>query len=241
MSDNPSALTKVKITAYTSSGFEENKKIAEGEFTAMLNPEGYTRTFKIKYKEEQATGTSGKQMKFDKIEPEDLDLEFLFDKTGAIPGSIQAKDDAARKKELKDGIWPDLEKFKKVVYQYEGTIHRPPFLMLQWGSLLFKCVLRDMTIQFKLFRPDGTPLRAQVKAKFAATGENDLRVRKEGAESPDITHVKVVKEGDTLPQLAYEVYEDPSYYIQVAQFNNISNFRNLKAGQRIVFPPIKKE
>lgn len=235
-----SELTKVKITAYKSPGFEESKKIADGEFVALVNPEGYNRSYKIKYKEQQASGTKAQQMKFDKVEPEDIDFDFLFDKTGALPGSFQASDDAGQAQERQQGIWPDLEKFKKVVYDYKGEIHRPPFLKLQWGELIFKCVLRDMTINFKMFRPDGTPLRATVKAKFTATVENELRVRSENAQSPDIMHVRIVKEGDTLPFLCYQIYNDPSYYIKVAEFNRLRSVRRLVTGQKIVFPPILK-
>ena len=40
-----SELAKIKITAYKSSGFEDVKKISEGEFVALVNPEGYTRSY----------------------------------------------------------------------------------------------------------------------------------------------------------------------------------------------------
>jgi len=235
-----SELAKIKITAYKSAGFEQNKKISEGEFIALVNPEGYTRSYKVKYKDQQASGTKSQQMKFDKIEPEDIDFEFMFDKTGALPGTFQSSDDAGIQNESKEGVWPDIEKFKKVVYNYKGEIHQPPYLIIQWGELLFKCVLREMSINFKLFRPDGTPLRALAKAKFTATTENELRVREEGKSSPDITHVRVVKQGDTLPMLAYDIYEDPSFYIQVAKANNLYNFRYLEPGTKIFFPPIVK-
>ena len=233
-------LTKIKITAYKTAAFEESKKISSGEFTALVNPEGYTRSYKVKYKDQQASGTKSHQMKFEKIEPEDIEFEFLFDKTGALPGTFKAKDDAGIQQEGKEGVWPDIEKFKKVVYDYKGEIHQPPYLIIQWGELLFKCVLREMSINFKLFRPDGTPLRAVAKAKFTSTVENELRVRQEAKSSPDITHVRIVKEGDTLPMLAYQVYEDASYYIQVAKANNLFNFRYLQPGTKIFFPPIEK-
>jgi nucleoid-associated protein YgaU len=233
-------LTKIKITAYKTSSFEDSKKISSGEFTALVNPEGYTRSYKVKYKDQQASGTKAQQMKFEKIEPEDIEFEFLFDKTGALPGTFKAKEDAGIQQEGKEGVWPDIEKFKKVVYDYKGEIHQPPYLIIQWGELLFKCVLREMSINFKLFRPDGTPLRAVAKAKFTSTVENELRVRQERKSSPDITHVRIVKEGDTLPGLAYQVYEDASYYIQVAKANNLFNFRYLEPGTKIFFPPIEK-
>ena len=235
-----SELTKVKITAYKKSDFDEKKKVADGVFEALVNPEGYNRSYKIKYKDQQSSGTKAQEMKFDKIEPEDIEFEFLFDKTGALPGTFKAKDDAGIQQESREGIWPDIEKFKKVVYNYNGEIHQTAYLLIQWGELIFKCVLREMSINFKLFRPDGTPLRAIAKAKFTSTVENELRVRQERKSSPDITHVRVVKAGDTLPLLAYQVYEDPAYYIQVAKANSLSNFRNLEPGTKIFFPPIEK-
>jgi nucleoid-associated protein YgaU len=241
MTNTPAALTKVTITAYSSSGFEKDKKIAGGVFTALVNPEGYTRTFKIKYKDQQASGTKAQQMTFDKIEPEDIELEFLFDKTGALPGTFKSKDDAGKENEAKEGIWPDLEQFKKVVYNYKGAIHRPPFLTLEWGSLWFKCVLREMSVTFKLFRPDGVPLRASSKAKFTSTVENELRVRQEDRQSPDITHVRIVKEGDTLPMLAYKIYDNAAYYIEVAKANKLPGFRKPMPNQKLFFPPVKKE
>ncbi|HVU55781.1 MAG TPA: hypothetical protein VHD83_12045 [Puia sp.] len=235
-----SELTKVRITSYKSSGFEDDKKISDGEFTVLVNPEGYNRSYKIKYKDQQAAGTKAQQMKFDKIEPEDIELEFLFDKTGALPGTFQSTDDAGIQQESQEGVWPDIEKFKKVVYDFNGDIHQPPYLILQWGELLFKCVLREMTINFKLFRPDGTPLRAVVKAKFTSTVVNELRVRQESKHSPDITHSRIVKAGDTLPLLAYKIYEDPGYYMFVAQQNKLINFRNLGPGTSLLFPPLPK-
>jgi hypothetical protein len=236
-----SALEKVKITAYKTAKFDEKKdKIASGEFTVLVNPEGYTRSYKIKYKDQQASGTKAKAMEFDKIEPEDIDFDFLFDKTGALPGTFKANDSAGIEQESKEGIWPDIEQFKKVVYRYKGDIHKPPFLIIQWGELIFKCVLREMSINFKLFRRDGTPIRALVKAKFTATVENELRVRSQKDRSPDITHMRIVKAGDKLPMMCYEVYEEPGYYMQVAKANNLTSFRNLEPGTRLFFPPIEK-
>lgn len=233
-------LAKVSITSYKSSKFGKDDKIENGVYTVLVNPEGYNRSYKIKYKDQQASGTKSQPMKFDKVEPEDIELDFLFDKTGALPGTFKAETDKGILEEGKGGVWPDIEQFKKVVYDYKGDIHQPPYLVIQWGELLFKCVLREMTINFKLFRPDGTPLRAVVKAKFTSTVENELRVRQEEKQSPDITHSRIVKAGDTLPLLAFQVYEDASLYIQLAKANNLSNFRYLQPGTKLFFPPVLK-
>jgi hypothetical protein len=235
-----SGLEKIIITSYKSAKFGKENEISSGKFTVLVNPEGYTRSYKIKYKDQQASGTKAQQMKFEKVEPEDIEFDFLFDKTGALPGTFKATDDAGIQQEGKDGVWPDIEQFKKVVYDYKGEIHQPPYLTIQWGELIFKCVLREMSINFKLFRPDGTPIRATIKAKFTSTVENELRVRAQKDKSPDITHSRIVKSGDKLPMMCYEVYGEPGYYLQVAKANNLTNFRNLPAGLQIFFPPIEK-
>jgi nucleoid-associated protein YgaU len=56
--------------------------------------------------------------------------------------------------------------------------------------------------------------------------------------SADMTHMITVVEGDTLPQLAEKIYGDSSYYEQVAAYNNLNKFRNLKPGSQLIFPPI---
>jgi nucleoid-associated protein YgaU len=68
----------------------------------------------------------------------------------------------------------------------------------------------------------------------------ELAAAKANVQSPDLTHVRVVEEGDTLPLMAKRIYGDSKYYLEVARVNRITSFRKLKTGQRIFFPPIQK-
>jgi nucleoid-associated protein YgaU len=79
-----------------------------------------------------------------------------------------------------------------------------------------------------------------VQAKFKGFVEDNLRVARENNSSPDLTHVRMVKEGDTLPLMTYRIYGDPKYYLEVAKANKINNFRKLKTGDIIIFPPLTK-
>jgi len=226
---NTGELKKLKITAYKDDRYSE--KVGDGEFNTLLNPEKYVFSYKVEYTEAQGQGTSATQPKFVRTPPEDLELDFLFDRTGVIQG---------KSNEGGDGIIDDLEKFKKIVFDYSGDEHKPNYLLIGWGTLLFKGTLVEMSIEFKLFGSDGTPLRALAKAKFKGSVEEDLRVAKENNNSPDLTHVRLVKAGDTLPLMTFKIYGDSKYYLNVAQANNISNFRKLKVGQKVIFPPIEK-
>ena len=62
--------------------------------------------------------------------------------------------------------------------------------------------------------------------------------KQDGATSPDLTHLVTVTEGVNLPQLCLKVWNDSSYYVQVAKFNDLNKFRNLKGISKLIFPPI---
>jgi hypothetical protein len=232
-------LIKLNIKAFKDEKF--SKEVSEGEFKTLLNPDNYTFKYKIEQNEDQSSGTSASAPKFNRALPEDLDLEFVFDRTGVITdyGKAGSKDNKTYKDEG-GGVIDDVEKFKKVVFDYNGDEHKPNYLIISWGTLLFKGSLAEMDITFKLFKADGTPLRAVAKAKFKGFVEDNLRVAIEKNSSPDLTHVRIVKEGDTLPLMTFRIYGDSKYYGEVAKVNKIPNFRKLKAGQKIIFPPIRK-
>lgn len=63
---------------------------AKDSFEALINPESYTLDYKLKFSESgQGQGTSGKQLKYEYTEPEEITFEFLFDNTGIINGKPQ--------------------------------------------------------------------------------------------------------------------------------------------------------
>ena len=232
-------LIKLRIKAYSDEQFSD--EVSEGEFRTLLNPENYTFKYKIEQNDDQASGTSSAAPRFNKALPEDLELEFVFDRTGVITdyGAPGGSDDKTFKDEG-GGIIGDVEKFKNVIFDYNGDEHKPNYLIISWGTLLFKGTLSEMDITFKLFKSDGTPLRAVARAKFKGFVEDNLRVAIENNSSPDLTHVRIVKDGDTLPLMAYRIYGDSKYYLEVAKANQITNFRKLTVGQKIFFPPIEK-
>jgi len=232
-------LIKLRIKAYKDEQFSD--EVADGEFRTLVNPNKYSFKYKIEQNDDQASGTSTSAPRFNKILPEDLSLEFIFDRTGVITdyGAAGTSDDKTFKDEG-SGIIDDIEKFKKVVFDYNGDEHKPNYLIISWGTLLFKGTLTEMDITYKLFKSDGTPLRATATAKFKGFVEDNLRVAKENNSSPDLTHIRMVKDGDTLPLMTFRIYGDSKYYLEVAKANNITNFRKLTVGRKIFFPPIKK-
>jgi len=225
-------LEKMLILAFSDSEKAENGGINDADdiFEALINPESYTLQYKLKFSEgTQGQGTSGAQLKYEYTDPEEITFDFLFDNTGIIDGQPRAS------------IADDLKKFKDVLIAYKGDSHEPRHFKLVWGeNSIFKGRVTEVSINHKLFKPDGTPVRATATVKFRSSIEEEKRAAQENRSSPDLTHIRKVKFGDTLPQMCYRIYGDPKYYLQVAAVNSISNFRQLKPGTDIFFPPIEK-
>ena len=219
-------LKKLIIKAFKDGKFTS----AAGEFELPINPETYSQRFAIEYDNTTPPGSHGNDPKFLATTPQSLDLSFVFDGTGVIPNNPQEG----------KSVSEQIEDFLDIVYDMEGSIHRPKYLKILWGSLAFDCILSNLDIEYTLFKPDGQPLRAKLKANFESFIEASKRVKEEGKNSPDLTHMRTVQEGETLLYMVNNIYKDPSYYLEVARVNGLTNFRNLAVGTQLIFPPVDK-
>ena len=216
-------LEKLLIRAYESPRYAGQPV---SEFTAFVNPNEITLSYEMEYDSAQGSGTNNSRMNFKKIKPGDMSLTFFIDGTGASGRTAD--------------VQQQVELFRTVT-GYNGNIHRPNYLKVVWGTLQVKrCILKSASIAYKLFQPDGVPLRAVITASFTDNSDDQTRVAMSQDQSPDLTHVRMVKAGDTLPALCREIYNDPSCYLEVARANRIDDFRNLTPGVRIIFPPLEK-
>lgn len=231
---------KVTIQTYKDNEFGEKQSVV---FTALINPTGYSLTHKVEYNTENPEGANATDSKFIKKSPQTLQLEFLFDGTGvteANPGNkllnkIKGKDSFS-----KTAVEKQLEDFYSATGDFNGTIHKPYTVIVTWGKFKFEGSLTELTIDYKLFNSDGSPLRAIGKATFLESISKELAARMGNKQSPDLTHKRTVQDGDTLPLMTERIYGDSKYYLEVAKANGLINFRQLKPGTELYFPPIEK-
>ncbi len=203
---------------------------SDKSFVVMLNPAKYSHNFSINYNSKKVMGQPAQEIKFNAINAEKISFDIVLDGTGVVklPGNKKKWD-----------VKTQVNKLKKIVYNYDGQEHEPDPVRLFWGSLIFFCRLESMSLEYTLFTPGGKPLRANLKLAFigyTSKEENALRANKS---SPDLTHRIEVKAGDTLPLLCYRIYKDCLYYLEVAKINNIVNIRHIKPGDRLYFPPLR--
>lgn len=216
-------LEKLKIISCTDAECNEEKEI----FIAMMNPENYTLETKMEFQAAQGQGTSATAAKFIVKPPEELSFELLFDNTGIIDP-------------MRTNVAKELKDIKEFLMKYDGDIHRPRFFKFIWGEALVKGICISLSIAYKLFKPDGTPIRAICKVTIREMKDDERRVAEERNSSPDLTHYRTIKKGDTLPLMCYRIYGHSKYYLQVAAANGLSNFRKLQPGEELFFPPIVK-
>ncbi len=222
MSEN-GELEKLLIKSYDQADYSGEPI---GEFRAFINPNEITMAYEMEYDSAQGSGTTGSRMEFKKVKPGDLALTFFIDGTGA------------------NGVLVDVQEqvdLFQTVTGYNGDIHRPNYLKVTWGTLQIKrCVLKSASIAYKLFKPSGIPLRAVISANFTDNSDDETRVAFAQDQSPDLTHMRIIKDGDTLPLMCYRIYGSPHHYIEVAKANGLDNFRQLVPGEQLFFPPLEK-
>lgn len=198
------------------------------EFEFILNPSVYEHAFEIGYSQKVVNGQSASNTKFSATKPETLKISTLIDCSGVIGGEAGSKDLKTQLKELTD-----------IVYRYEGDKHEPNHVRVLWGSQIFFGRLETISVDKTLFKANGEPLRAKLQLQFKQFMTNEEEALRANRSSPDLSHLVEVKAGDTLPLLCYRIYKDSSYYLEVARYNNITEFRDLEPGSKLHFPPLR--
>ncbi len=232
MGDKPSrVLAKLIIHSFEKNDYM--KEDASLTFTTPINPETFTKTSNIELDTSRGHGLSGTDPKYKSTAPEELKIEFILDGSKTMEGYVDQYNKMEVSKQIKA--------FSDCVYKFEGKIHRPRFLLVQWGSeLKFPCVLKHMDISYSLFSPNGNPLRAKITANFIKYESEKTVAAIARTNSPDLTHQRLSREGDRLDFMTYSIYDTPAFILQVARVNRLTSIRNLKSGQQLFFPPINK-
>ncbi|MCX2494510.1 hypothetical protein OQX63_13560 [Pedobacter sp. PF22-3] len=218
------SLEPMKITGYTDEQF--TKRFPGPPYLMMLNPESIKWQRSIEYNQQQAPDSSSPSQRYKSTPSDKLNFDVVIDCTGIVdPKRV----DMAK----------EISTLENIIFTYNGTIHRPNFVKVQWGKdLVFNGVLNSFDISYTLFRPDGSPLRAKISLGFGQYIAPQTVKIQDQDESPDISHLVTVVEGETLPELCEKVWSNEKYYIQVARYNGLNKFRNLKGVEKLIFPPI---
>lgn len=219
------ALTKAKIEVLDDKAIDESRGLTRF-IEVQFNPTEYTLNKGAQIAEIAIPGIDSPILQFIRGQNEKLTLDLFYDTTSEGMG------ESAR----------DVRDLTKSIYQLvklQPKTHAPPRIRFIWGQgLSFHAIVESVQQKFSLFNPVGIPLRATLSVTFREYKTLDEMVAE--LQSSDHTKRRVVKRGETLPQIAAEEYEDPDEWRRIADANPdaAANPRRLTPGTVLEIPPI---
>lgn len=241
-----------KLEKLTIVPYDDNEngtfKDAGEPYEVMFNPTTLSLTFGAELTTlTSANTTVTSPLQTNSKENGTLTVELLVDGTGAsrsggvsgaagVVGAIEAASDKF--------VANSIKSFYETTARSADKTHNTRFLKIHWGKgLMFGGKLQSATVNYLLFNRNGTPLRATISASFKqadcnAIGPKDFSQTALGFQSPDVTKLYTVVAGDTIYNIAKKEYESESYYLQIAEVNDLKNYRKLIPGTQLILPSV---
>jgi hypothetical protein len=199
-----------------------------GKLDCYFNPTEYSIAKANTWEPIKVNGKPSPDQKFTSGTPRKLELSLLFDQT--FPPYKMSVGDATSML---------LDAMEVPQGTDAGTpTAAPPFITFGWGKTVFKGACTSLTCAYKLFSPDGEPLRADVKISLVQTGaptpgQNPTTRATSGFGQ------HTVKDGDTLPSISYGAYGDATKWRLIAEANGVDNPLHLRRGRRLALPSLE--
>ena len=218
-------------------GFQQAYLKIENEgdpITCLFNPKEYSISKTSSWTKKQ-NSSSIPNLQYGGGEPRKLSLDLFFDATDEVDGDVRG---------ITEKLFALLEAGQK--YKQEKK-KRPPQVEFHWGrTWTFPAVIDSLSVQYTLFRPDGTPVRAMAKLSLTqvekAVDKPSAGGNKKGQNPttrgiPDLRS-HVVRDGDTLPSIAFASYGDPTRWRAIAEANGIDDPLALRRGRQLSVPQV---
>lgn len=205
-------LTKAKI--------ENRSKPDEPPIEVLFNPTEYGIDRAASYAEMAVPGLSMPLLQYVRGDTETLSVELFLDAT-----------------EQRESVEDALEALRDLV-RIDAELHAPPVCAFVWGDVSFEGVVGSLRERFTLFADDGRVQRARVNLSMKSYKAAEVQLREMNRQSPDRTRLHVVRERDSLQDIAARVYGDPRRWRPIAEANDLDRPRLLRPGQTLRVPAL---
>lgn len=214
------ALAKLEITPQDDVAFDA--------FEVLFNPNTYSISKSVTWQGATSAEINAPTLTFGGGDSRVLSLELFYDVTEPI-------NDLAI-----DDVRKETNKMVELT-RIQRDLNRPPVVQITWGDdssdrfdFPFIGVVTQLTQRFTLFRADGKPVRATLTVTFKEFCDVEKDKRQT---DPEFT-TRLVKRGDTLSNIAAELYRDPALWRVIAEANRLDDPRHLEVGSRLALPKI---
>ncbi|HEX8309327.1 MAG TPA: hypothetical protein VF645_13005 [Allosphingosinicella sp.] len=214
-------------------------KTKDGQpFEVSYNPTELAFTKTAQFADIAVPGLEAPIIQFVRGDAETLSLELFFDSTDGGTG------DGAT------SVTDKVMQFQKLV-SVDGALHAPPIVRINWGDGLpgpaiatglrmteVDVIVTSVARRYTLFNATGRPLRATVTLQMRVYWTIGEQTELLNYQSADHTRTHAVREGETLPLIAWDAYSDASKWRVIAEHNGLSQTRDLPAGLILQLPPV---
>lgn len=202
----------------------ENREI----FVCRFNPTDFTVEKTNTISAQAAKGKNVPKSEFGGGGARTLNLKLLFDVSESATGNLI----------------PRMGELQKLMMAAEETENpktsraRPPRVVFRWGNYLsFPALITKLSIQYTLFRDDGSPIRAMVTLSLQEFEDKTDKPRTNPTSYTETGQkLRFIRPHETLAQLAFEEYNDPTQWRRIADANRLENPRELVTGQVVIIP-----
>ena|SRR5687767_1923347 len=213
------SLLKMTILSFDKTGSDQLAAIPQ-IYMVMFNPTSYKLEFKVNYDENQAPASEPKNPVMNNISPQQYSFDFLIDGTGAAG--------------FKRNVLLDVESFKKTVgYDKNIGVGSVRYLILLWGSMMLKCSIETISVNYTLFNSAGIPLRATISATFRERKDEPAEFMKDVDKFFDSNPVK---DGLSVANIAYQALNATSQTVAIARANDLDSIREKVTASSIKLP-----
>ena len=206
-------------------------KIENGEtIECLFNPKDYTVTKTNNWKAEAKQGSTAAKPSYTGGNPWEMTLQLLFDSTLLKP-----------KMTVKQVTQTLFDAMDATCGEGAGTggkknTKRPPTVTFEYGWFSFVAVVKNLSVQYTLFNPDGEPIRADVKLALMQYEIERPKGNNPTTQGEGGLGAHVVRDGDSLQSIAHRAYGDPTQWRAIAVANGIDNPLRLRSGATLSVP-----
>jgi nucleoid-associated protein YgaU len=226
------------MTKMTFQRLDLNKQPVGEPLVVQFNPTEYSLSKSNQFAQIAIPGLDSPVVQFVRGDSEKMTLELFFDTTDDGAGANVTP------------VTTKMDAFYRLI-KIDNEMHAPAIVRVTWGdhfpntaagwqtgaSSVFDCVVESVDRKFTLFNRDGVPLRATVSLSLSQYKTLEEQLQELNLQSADHTRVHVVRQGETLPQIAYEAYQNVARWRTIAEHNQILNPRQLMVGTVLELPP----
>lgn len=221
----------------------------------QFNPTEYAFEKTARMGEVSLPGLDSPILQFVRGESEKLTLELFFDGTsqpsgGGLLGALGAGIGGGGAEEPLT-VTQRVDDFYRMV-KISGELHTPPIVRVSWGtnfpggttsesetpSPTFDAIVETVNRRYTLFDPDGKPLRCIVALTLKEYRTLSEQLTELNLQTSDHTRIHTVREGETLPAIAWGAYKDSARWRVIAEANDLSDPTLLTPGQTLDLPPL---